>query len=72
MFERAIRLTNYSNHHDKVLDVSNAKRLSPSPRVRCVGLPRIPYAKAVNVDCSRYFQTKHPAQSVLNGTFNHS
>jgi pimeloyl-ACP methyl ester carboxylesterase len=72
MFERSIRLTNYSNHHDKVLGVSNAKRLGTSPRVGRVGLPKIPHAKAVNVDCSRYFQTKDPAQSEFNGTFNHS
>jgi hypothetical protein len=72
MFERCVRLTNYSNRHDKVLGVSNAKRLGTSPRVGRVGLPSNAHAKAVNVDCSYYFTTKDPGTSKFNGTFNHS
>lgn len=72
MFERSVRLTNYSNRHDKVLGVSNAKRLGTSPRVGRVGLPANAHPKAINVDCTGYFATKDPAQSVFNGTFNHS
>ncbi|HEX7867738.1 MAG TPA: alpha/beta fold hydrolase [Variovorax sp.] len=72
MFDRSVRLTNYSNRNDKVLGVSNAKRLGTSPRAGRVGLPANPDPKAVNVDCSPYFLTKNPAQSVFNGTFNHS
>jgi len=72
LFDRSLRLTNYSNRNDKVLGVSNAKRLGTSPRVGRVGLPLNAHPKAVNVDCSPYFATKDPTQSVFNGTFNHS
>jgi esterase/lipase superfamily enzyme len=72
MFARSVRLTNYSNRNDKVLGVSNAKRLGTSPRVGRVGLPTNAHPKAINVDCTQYFATKDPAQSNFNGTFNHS
>jgi pimeloyl-ACP methyl ester carboxylesterase len=72
MFDRCVRLTNYSNRYDKVLGVSNAKRLGTSPRAGRVGLPLDAHPKAVNVECSSYFATKDPTQSVFNGTFNHS
>lgn len=72
MFRRCLRLTNYSNRHDKVLGVSNAKRLGTAPRVGRVGLPEQAHHKAVNVDCTDYFAAKDPAQSSFNGTFNHS
>jgi len=72
MFDRCVRLTNYSNRYDKVLGVSNAKRLGTSPRVGRVGLPDNAHPKAVNVDCSDYFATKDPGTSTFNGTFNHS
>ncbi len=72
MFDRIMRLTNYSNGCDKVLAVSNAKRLGIAPRVGRVGLPPEVYRKAVNVDCTEYFQTKDPEKSLFCGTFNHS
>jgi len=72
MFDRCVRLTNYSNRQDKVLGVSNAKRLGTSPRVGRVGLPADASSKAINVDCTDYFMTKDPATSKFNGTFNHS
>jgi hypothetical protein len=72
MYERIFRLTNYSNRFDKVLGVSNMKRLGTSPRAGRVGLPADIPAKAVNVDCSEYFCTKDPEQSTFTGTFNHS
>ncbi|MFN4329263.1 MAG: alpha/beta hydrolase [Limnobacter sp.] len=72
MYERIFRLTNYSNKFDKVLGVSNMKRLGTSPRAGRIGLPLEIPAKAVNVDCSEYFKTKDPAQSKFTGTFNHS
>ena len=72
MFDRIMRFTNYSNRYDKVLGVSNAKRLGTSPRAGRVGLPdRIP-TKAVNIDCSDYFLSKDPKNSEFTGTFNHS
>lgn len=72
LFDRCVRLTNYSNQFDKVLGVSNAKRLGTSPRVGRVGLPHEANPKAVNVNCSAYFSTKDPTKSEFNGTFNHS
>lgn len=72
MFSRSVRLTNYSNRYDKVLGVSNAKRLGTSPRAGRVGLPGDAHPKAVNVDCSAYFTTKDPRHSTFDGTFNHS
>ena len=44
MYERIFRLTNYSNRLDKVLGVSNMKRLGTAPRAGRVGLPdSVPY-----------------------------
>jgi len=72
LFGRCVRLTNYSNRHDKVLGISNAKRLGTSPRAGRIGLPQNAHAKSVNVDCTGYFAAKNPSQSKFNGTFNHS
>lgn len=72
MYDRIFRLTNYSNRFDKVLGVSNMKRLGTAPRAGRVGLPAAIPDKAVNVDCSGYFCTKDPRQSAFVGTFNHS
>ncbi len=72
MYDRIFRLTNYSNGFDRVLAVSNMKRLGTAPRAGRVGLPGAIPGKAVNVDCSDYFATKDPAQSQFTGTFCHS
>lgn len=72
MFDRIMRFTNYSNGYDRVLAISNAKRLGTAPRVGRVGLPRDVDRKAINVDCSDYFQAKDPDESEFCGTFNHS
>ena len=72
MYDRIMRLTNYSNRYDKVLGVSNAKRLGTSPRAGRVGLRPELHVKATNVDCSDYFLTKDPRGSTFTGTFNHS
>lgn len=72
MYQRIMRLTNYSSGYDKVLGVSNMKRLGTSPRAGRVGLPGEVPRKAVNVDCSQYFSSKNPATSNFTGTFNHS
>lgn len=72
MFDRIFRLTNYSNRFDKVLGVSNMKRLGTAPRAGRIGLPDKAPRKAVNVDCSDYFSEKDPARSSFVGTFNHS
>jgi esterase/lipase superfamily enzyme len=77
---RAMRFTNYSNGHDRVLAVSNAKRFGTAPRAGRVGL--VPsetarHSKLVNVDCSDYFDTLDPAthgvHSIADGlSFSHS
>jgi len=72
MFQRVMRLTNYSNGFDDVLAVSNAKRLGTAPRVGRVGLPDGANRKAVNVDCSDYFKTIDPKQAKFVGWFPHS
>lgn len=72
MYDRILRLTNYSNGFDSVLAVSNAKRLGTAPRVGRVGFLHGSPRKAVNVDCSHFFKSKDPEHSEFQGTFNHS
>jgi len=73
LFKRIMRLTNYSNGHDYVLSVSNAKRLGVSPRVGRVGLTDGHHPKAVNVNCSNFFDTIDPtSQPDKVGTWVHS
>lgn len=55
IYNHCIHVTNYSNRHDVVLDISNAKRIGVSPRVGRIGLPRDAPSKAINVDCSNYY-----------------
>jgi esterase/lipase superfamily enzyme len=57
LFRHCIRLTNYASHFDFALKISNAKRMGMAPRVGRVGLPEHAPDKAVNVDCSGYFET---------------
>jgi pimeloyl-ACP methyl ester carboxylesterase len=72
MYRRIMRLTNYSNPNDKVLAVSNAKRLGTAPRAGRVGLQGAWHPKATDVDCGEYFTTLNPDSAVFTGTFNHS
>lgn len=79
LYRHCTRLTNYSNHADAVLKISNAKRIGMAPRVGRVGLPSDAPAKAVNVDCTAYFQmieadraAKAEDQRETLGTFSHS
>jgi esterase/lipase superfamily enzyme len=79
LYRHAVRLTNYSNLRDRVLKISNAKRLGMAPRAGRVGLPADAPAKAVNVDCTAYFDllAADPAaraadQRVVIGEFAHS
>lgn len=73
MFRRIMRLTNYQNGFDDVLGVSNAKRLGASPRAGRVGLRESAHSKAVNVDCSGYFNALDPElQTSKVGWWNHS
>lgn len=72
MFDRIFRLTNYSNGFDRVLAVSNMKRLGTSPRAGRVGVPADAPRYVVDVDCAAHFVTKDPKRSEFSGTFNHS
>lgn len=81
LYRHCVRLTNYSNLHDSVLKLSNAKRIGVAPRVGRVGLPNETPDKAVNIDCTDYFAAlssdsdkslynEHQAEEI--GSFNHS
>ena len=72
LFGRSLRITNYSNRNDKVLKVSNAKRLGLRPRVGRVGTPDDAHPSVVNVDCSAYFESLDPDTQPCYGTFCHS
>lgn len=79
LYRHCTRLTNYSNRHDAVLKLSNAKRIGMAPRVGRVGLPVDAPGKAVDIDCSEYFQLLESQTSLRKkdqkaeiGTFNHS
>ena len=72
LFTRALRITNYSNRYDKVLKVSNAKRLGLRPRVGRVGIPANAHPSVVDVDCSEYFNSLDPDAQPAYGTFCHS
>jgi esterase/lipase superfamily enzyme len=66
LYRHCYRLTNYSNKHDSALKLSNAKRLGVAPRVGRVGLPSNAPSKAVNIDCSDYFQRLKADSDVQN------
>ena len=72
MFARSLRITNYSNRFDKVLKVSNAKRLGLRPRAGRVGVPADAGPSVVNVDCSAFFERLDPDAQPTLGTFCHS
>ena len=72
MFARSLRITNYSNRYDKVLKVSNAKRLGLRPRVGRVGVPANAHASVVDVECSEFFDGLDPQAQPRLGTFCHS
>ena len=79
LYRHCIRFTNYSNSLDSVLKLSNAKRLGMAPRAGRVGLPGNIPEKAVNVDCSDYFQKLEADKAIRKsdqkaelGSFDHS
>jgi Alpha/beta hydrolase of unknown function (DUF900) len=81
IYNHCVRLTNYSNRNDSVLDISNVKRVGLAPRVGRIGLPPNAPSSAVNVDCSGYYQqlSSDPAVKAadmsggpLSGVFCHS
>jgi esterase/lipase superfamily enzyme len=74
IYRHCIRLTNYTNKYDKVLKLSNIKRVGVAPRVGRVGLPDDASSKAVDIDCSDYFHRarKPSSQDDFKGTWEHS
>ncbi len=56
IYNHCVRLTNYQSRHDAVLDLSNVKRVGVAPRVGRVGLPPDAPSKAINVDCTGYYE----------------
>ena len=79
LYRHCVRLTNYYNRNDGVLKLSNAKRLGVAPRVGRVGLPDQPGPRAVDVDCTAYFERlqssaalRQQEQLATPGSFEHS
>lgn len=74
IYRHCIRLTNYSNPYDEVLQLSNVKRVGVAPRVGRVGLPTNSPPTAVNVDCGDYYQAtaQLPPPLTLTGVRSHS
>lgn len=74
MMGHVYRLTNYFNHYDEVLAISNAKRAGVEERVGRVGLPSGAPPSTVNVDCSEHFATlpqSAPIDFVDRASFSH-
>ena len=57
IFRHCIRLTNYSNPYDKILKLSNVKRIGVAPRVGRTGLPDDHPDNCLNLNCGNYFKT---------------
>ncbi|MEM7301228.1 MAG: alpha/beta hydrolase [Pseudomonadota bacterium] len=72
MFDRLMRLTNYSNPYDAVLGASNAKRLGVSPRAGRSGLPGDPHPKSVNVNCGEVFKQSMTNNAEASARLGHS
>lgn len=71
IYRHCVRLTNYSNPFDKVLKLSNIKRVGVAPRAGRVGLPADTPDKAVNVNCGPYFSGLEERPDAL-GSWTHS
>jgi len=71
IYRHCVRLTNYSNPYDKVLKLSNIKRVGVAPRAGRVGLPGDAGEKAVNVDTGAYFSTLEEREDAI-GAWSHS
>ncbi len=55
LYRHCVRLTNYYNHFDETLSLSNVKRIGVAPRAGRVGLPTSKPAKAVDIYCGKYY-----------------
>lgn len=79
LYRHCQRLTNYFSKHDSALKLSNAKRVGVAPRAGRVGLPSGAPRKAVDVDCSEYFDILNRSEEIQSedqserlGSFDHS
>ncbi len=79
LYRHCHRLTNYYSNYDSALKLSNAKRVGVAPRVGRVGLPSGAPRKAVDVDCSEYFDQLNGSEEIQSadqferlGSFDHS
>lgn len=72
LFRRSIRLTNYFSRYDSALKLSNVKRIGVAPRVGRIGLPEEIPSKAVDVDCSDYWNSLAEKSAKFHGQFDHS
>ncbi len=72
IYRHCIRLTNYSNPYDEVLQLSNVKRVGVAPRLGRVGLPAVTPPTAVNVDCGDYYEKIKDLRPTTNGVRSHS
>jgi hypothetical protein len=71
LYRHCVRLTSYSNPFDKVLKLSNIKRVGVAPRAGRVGLPDDVPDKAVNVNCGAHFRGLGDRSDAL-GSWTHS
>ncbi|SFI26183.1 alpha/beta hydrolase [Jannaschia pohangensis] len=62
LYRHCVRLTNYYNHFDDVLSLSNIKRVGVAPRAGRVGLPDDAPSKAVDIYCGKYFEDTRASQ----------
>lgn len=74
IYRHCIRLTNYANPYDEVLQLSNVKRIGVAPRVGRVGMPTDSPPSAVNVDCGAYYESaaEAPPPAALAEVRSHS
>jgi esterase/lipase superfamily enzyme len=71
IYRHCVRLTNYSNPFDKVLKLSNIKRVGVAPRAGRVGLPDDASGKAVDVFCGKHWSGLDERDDAL-GQWSHS
>ena len=67
LYRHCVRLTNYYNHFDEVLSLSNVKRVGVSPRAGRVGLPDTAPSKAVDIYCGQHYRDTHGTSDAAKG-----
>lgn len=67
LYRHSVRLTNYQNRHDRVLGLSNVKRVGVAPRVGRWGLPDDAPGQAINVNCSDHWKRAYDGEDKAGG-----